>query len=374
VTEIRIDFDFGHPPALVWRALTDRRQLARWFMPSDLQAIQGSKFQLLPDALPGFDGPIAGQVLEVSAERRLVMRWKGEQLHARVAWEIKGKPEGCLLMVSQSGFLGVQGSARRQALVSTYDRLFGERLPAVLDGLAGKGDAVVPRPPRLPEPVRPRGSAGRAPFARWAPRGRQVLAIAAAALLIGLVAALLSSLPSKTSAPAEAVATGSGGQPAGFASATVAPATASGVTQRPPAASPPASARTSAPPATRPPSASPRTERATTPAPRPAALAARYRTVSTNAVGYRGEVVVENKGGTASGGWTLTITVPALALVTKVEGPQPSLGGAGWTFAGAAVPEGGSARVVFDVVLDLDLLGPKRPLSCNLGGAACAGL
>jgi uncharacterized protein YndB with AHSA1/START domain len=363
VTEIRVDFDFGHPPALVWRALTDRRQLARWFMPSDLQPIQGSKFQLLPDALPGFDGPIAGQVLEVSAERRLVMRWKGEQLHARVAWELKGTPEGCLLMVSQSGFLGVQGSARRQALVSTYDRLFGERLPAVLDGLAGNGDAVVPRPPRLPEPVRPR-----------ADRRRQVLAIAAAALLIGLAAALLSSLPSKTSAPAEAGATGSSGQPAGFASATVASTTTSAATQRPPTASPSASASTSAPPATRPPSASPRTERATTPAPPPAALAARYRTISSNAVGYRGEVVVENKGGTASGGWTLTITVPALALVTKVEGPQPSLGGSGWTFDGAAVPKGGSARVVFDVVLDLDLLGPKRPLSCNLGGTACAGL
>ncbi|MGN9912091.1 SRPBCC domain-containing protein [Phytohabitans sp. LJ34] len=362
MTEIRIDFDFGHPPALVWRALTERRLLARWFMPADFQPIQGSKFQLLPDALPGFDGPIAGQVLEVSAERRLVMRWKGEQLHARVAWELKPKPEGCLLMVSQSGFLGVRGSARRQALVSTYDRLFGERLPAVLDGLAGKGDPVVPGAPRLPAPVVARPH-----------RRRQVLAIVAAALLIGLVAALLANLPSKTSAPAEAVATGSSGQPAAYASATVTAATATGATQRPPTASPsPSVSATTRRPATTPPVTRRATTEATAAA--PAALAASYRTVSTNALGYRGEVVVENKGGTASGGWTLTITVPALSLVTKVEGPQPSLGGSGWAFNGAAVPAGGSARVVFDVVLDLPLVSPQRPLSCKVGATACAGL
>lgn len=361
MTEIRIDFDFGHPPALVWRALTERRQLARWFMPGDLQPIQGSKFQLLPDALPGFDGPIAGQVLEVSAERRLVMRWKGEQLHARVAWELKAKPEGCLLMVSQSGFLGVQGSARRQALVSTYDRLFGERLPAVLDGLAGKGDPAVPGAPRLPAPVVARPH-----------RRRQVLAIVAAALLIGLVAALLANLPSETSAPAEAVATGTSGQPAAYASATVTAATATGATQRPPTASPSPSASATRRPASTPPA----TPRATTEATAatPAALVASYRTVSTNALGYRGEVVVENKGGTTSGGWRLTITVPALSLVTKVEGPQPSVGGSGWAFNGAAVPAGGSARVVFDVVLDLPLVSPQRPLSCKVGGTACAGL
>jgi len=364
VTEIRVDFDFGHPPALVWRALTERRQLSRWFMASDLQPIQGSKFQLLPDGLPGFDGPIAGQVLEVSAERRLVMRWKGEQLHTRVGWELKARPEGCLLMVSQSGFLGVRGSARRQALVATYDRLFGERLPAVLDGLAGKGDPVVPRPPRPPAPLPPRPD-----------RRRQVLALAAAAILIGLVAALLANLPSKTRAPAGAVATGSSGQPAAFASATVASATAAPASQAPPSVSPSATPSAGAPATTRPPSGSPRIERTTAPGAAPAALAARYKTLSaTPLVSYRGEVVVQNSGGTASKAWTLTITVPALAVVTGLTGPRSIPGGAAWTFSGGAVPAGGSARVVFDVLLNLQLGDQQQPLACQLDGAACAGL
>ncbi|MFC0529210.1 SRPBCC domain-containing protein [Phytohabitans kaempferiae] len=366
MTEIRIDVDFGHPPALVWRALTERRQLARWFIPGDLQPIQGSQFQLLPEALPGFDGPIAGQVLEVSAERRLVMRWKGEQLHARVTWELKPTADGCLLMVSQSGFLGVRGSARRQALVSTYDRLFGERLPAVLDGLAGKGDAVVPRPPRVAPPAPPPPD-----------RRRQLLAIVATATLIGLVAALVANLPSETSVPAEAGASESGGRPSGFASATVGavPTTAAGATtQSPPtpsrSATPSATATTPPAPST-PARTSPTTTEAT--APEPAELAGRYRTLATNLLGYRGEVVVENAGGTASGDWAVTITVPVLALVSGVEGPRPKQSGTSWTFSGSGVPPGGSARVVFDVTLDT-LLGNQRPLSCQVSGAACTGL
>jgi uncharacterized protein YndB with AHSA1/START domain len=363
VTEIRIDFDFGHPPALVWRALTDRRQLSRWFMPGDLEPIRGSKFQLLPDALPGFDGPVAGQVLEVEAGRRLVMRWKGEQLHARVSWELRAKPQGCLLMVSQSGFLGVRGSARRQALVSTYDRLFGERLPAVLDGLAGKGDAVLPRPPRLPEPVPPRSHH----------RRRQLLAIVAAALLIGLVATLLANLPAETGAPAEALATTSSDQPAALSSAVSVSAPAIDATPGPPSASPSSSVSSAT---TRPPTTPRVTRNATSEATAaaPAALAARYRTVEARPLGgYRGEVVVSNTGGSRSGGWTVTITVPLLALVTGVEGPPPRLNGTAWTFSGAALPPGGSARVVFDVALDI-LDGQQRPLSCDVGGTACAGL
>lgn len=361
MTEIRIDFDFGHPPALVWRALTERAQLGRWFMPGDLQPVQGSTFQLLPDALPGFDGPIAGQVVEVSAERRLVMRWKGEQLHARVTWELRAKPEGCLLMVSQSGFLGVHGSARRQALVSTYDRLFGERLPAVLDGLAGKGDPVVPRAPRLPAPVVSRPH-----------RRRQILAIVAAALLIGLVATLLANLPAETSAPAEAVATGSSGQPAAYASATVTAATATGATAGPPTASPSPSVPASTRPPTTPPATRPATAEATAAA--PAVLAARYKTLSTTLVSYRGEVVVQNTGGTASQTWTLTITVPLVAVVSGMAGPRSATGGAAWTFTGRVLPAGGSERVVFDVVLDLPLGSQQRPLSCQIGATACAGL
>ncbi|BCB79718.1 hypothetical protein GCM10022251_40480 [Phytohabitans flavus] len=365
MTEIRIDFDFGHPPAIVWRALTERRQLTRWFIPGDLEPIQGSQFQLLPESLPGFDGPISGQVLEVSAERRLVMRWKGEQLHARVTWELKPRPEGCLLMVSQSGFLGVRGSVRRQALVSTYDRLFGERLPAVLDGLVGKGDAVVPRPPRLAEPVAPKPD-----------RRKQLLAIGAAALLIGMVAALFANLPSETSTPAEARASETSGAPAAFTSTTVASSytTAIDATQRPPSASP--SATPSAPtrsPTTRPPSPSPRAERTTAAAPSPAALSASYSTVSSDQLlSYRGQVVVRNTGGAKSDGWTLTITVPLPAIVNRVEGPQPRPSGTAWTFSGSSVPGGGSARVVFEVALNV--LGPAQPLSCQVDGEDCAGL
>jgi uncharacterized protein YndB with AHSA1/START domain len=358
VTEIRIDVDFGHPPDLVWRALTDRRLLARWFMLTDLEPIQGGRFQLIPEALPGFDGPIDGELTELVPTTRLAMRWQGEQLHSRVVWELTRTPDGCHLAITQSGFLGIRGSSRRRALISTYQQLFGVRLVAVLDALARGGEPVAPPPPRLAPEVAPGSD-----------RRRQLLVVVAAALLIALVGVLVSNLPSETSDPAAAETTRVG-SPVASDTATTAPA--AGSTRRPPTPSPSASA---APTTAGPAAASPTPPAATgaTPA-APAKLSARYATRSTGplSLSYRGEISVQNSGGTASAAWTITIAVPLLAAVTGVDGPRPSQQGTAVTFSGGSIAAGGSARAVFDVALNA--LGPTQPLRCDIDGTPCAGL
>ncbi|GFJ91546.1 SRPBCC family protein [Phytohabitans rumicis] len=187
MSEIRLDVDLRHPPDVVWQALTEQPLLARWFMLTDLSPEAGSRFQLLPEDLPGLPNAVDGEVIEAIPARRLAMRWQGEQLHSKVIWELAPTPAGCRLVVTQTGFLGLRGSARRRALVSTYKRLFEVRLPAVLDGV------VPPSPPRL---------AGVAPAGP--DRRRQLLAVLAAALLVALVGALVANLPAKTSEPAVA--------------------------------------------------------------------------------------------------------------------------------------------------------------------------
>jgi uncharacterized protein YndB with AHSA1/START domain len=356
VTEIRIDVDFGHGPDLVWRTLTDRRLLSRWFMLTDLEPVQGSRFQLIPEALPGFDGPIDGDLTDLVPARRVGMRWRGEQLHARVTWALTPTPDGCRLTVTQSGFLGVRGTARRRELLSTYHHLFGVRLLAVLDALA-RGDEPVALPPPPP-------ATGAAPRHG---RRRQILAVAAAALLIALVGVLVSNLPSETSEPAAAGTTGAGSPVASHGPTSAPAATA---TRRPPGRWPSAPVTTPAPGRTAGPS-TPAATGATLAA--PAELSARYTTVSTALLGYRGEIAVENSGGTAAAGWTVTITVPPLAVVTGVEGPRPSQQGTTVTFSGGSVAVGASTRVVFDVGLNTQL-GSAKPLSCKLDRTPCAGL
>jgi uncharacterized protein YndB with AHSA1/START domain len=155
VTEILIDADFGHPPERVWRALTDRAVLSQWFMRTDLEPYEGRRFRLVPDGLLGLAGPVEGELLEVAAPRRMVMLWRGEQLHSRVTWELVPLPEGCRLRMSHTGFIGVKGSLRRKELQRTYDKMLSERLPRVLDRLAS-GRAVRQEADRAPLPAESR--------------------------------------------------------------------------------------------------------------------------------------------------------------------------------------------------------------------------
>ncbi|MFU8853255.1 SRPBCC family protein [Micromonospora sp. SL1-18] len=43
-TSIAVDQFLAHPPAKVWRALTDSDLLARWLMPNDFGPVPGHRF------------------------------------------------------------------------------------------------------------------------------------------------------------------------------------------------------------------------------------------------------------------------------------------------------------------------------------------
>lgn len=72
-TAVRVDQFFAHPPAKVWRALTDPGLMARWLMPNDFKAEVGHEFTFTtePVAQVGFDGIVYCRVLEIEAEKLL---------------------------------------------------------------------------------------------------------------------------------------------------------------------------------------------------------------------------------------------------------------------------------------------------------------
>jgi len=145
VSEISVDVDLVHPPERVWRALTDRRQLAIWFMETDLEPRPGAVGRAFPSGISGFTGPFDIEVASVAAERLLVMRWRGDQLHAEMRWELEEIDGGTRLRISQSGFLGVNGTLRRRELRRAYQQIFGEELPAMLERTAMADSPAIPR-------------------------------------------------------------------------------------------------------------------------------------------------------------------------------------------------------------------------------------
>ncbi|WP_144122000.1 SRPBCC domain-containing protein [Catellatospora sichuanensis] len=133
MTVLRLEVELPYPVELVWQALTDRRLLGEWFLQTDLMPVPGGVYRAYPGGdLPGFTAPFDMDVIEVVGPTRLALRWRGEQLHADVVWELSTVAGGSRLRVSQTGFLGIAGQVRRAELQRAYATMFEQRLPALL--------------------------------------------------------------------------------------------------------------------------------------------------------------------------------------------------------------------------------------------------
>jgi uncharacterized protein YndB with AHSA1/START domain len=409
VTEILIDVDFGHPPERVWRALTDRSILSEWFMQTDLEPHEGRRFRLLPEGLLGLAGPLEGELVELAAPRRMVMLWRGEQLHSRVTWELVPLPDGCRLRMSHTGFIGVKGSLRRRELQRTYQRMLTERLPRVLDRLATGGvtfsrPAVPPLlavPPLADDPLEPAPAGDgdrtrrRGPIA-WLTalphrRRGQILAAMAAAVLAVATFSVISSLgvPSflppigaaprdwptgspGLAGPSEAVPQPRPASPGPTGQAAGSGASASAVAAEPPPAVP--GPRGAVTPSAGPAPAPEPTDEPPEPAPPPAVRwSASYRTIEASGNRFTGQLTVVNRRGVAASGWSVVVTLPAGADLTTVRrAGTATQAGDTVTFTARNPRMNVGARA--SVVVEFDVIGATAPLACRVDGRPCAGV
>jgi uncharacterized protein YndB with AHSA1/START domain len=95
---LRFERTVKHPPAKVWRAITESEQLAAWF-PAEVQLdlTPGAAMRFtFPDQAP-VDGTSTGEVLEVDPPRLFSFRWKTDVLR----FELSPSGDGCLIRFSQ---------------------------------------------------------------------------------------------------------------------------------------------------------------------------------------------------------------------------------------------------------------------------------
>src|SRR5262245_36026730 len=131
VTAIKVDEFLPHPPARVWRALTDQKALATWFMPGDFQPVAGHRFtfQTQPRPAYGFDGVVHCEVLDVRPERLLRFAWRTSFLDTTVTWTLAAEGRGTRLFVEHAGFdpddpvqqavCGILGSGWRSGVLAS---------------------------------------------------------------------------------------------------------------------------------------------------------------------------------------------------------------------------------------------------------------
>lgn len=101
---IEVDQFLGHPPAKVWRAITEPGLLARWLMPNDIKPVVGHRFHLHADPVPGAGfagGPVPCEVLEIEPERLLKFAW-GD--HWTISLRLEPEGRGTRLLLTHDGF------------------------------------------------------------------------------------------------------------------------------------------------------------------------------------------------------------------------------------------------------------------------------
>ena len=128
-----IERKLSHPPAKVWRALTQGVLIEEWLLKNDFQAVVGHRFNFRSEPHPPWDGIIACEVLTVEPHQRLVYSWGSMGLESIVTWTLTPVEGGVLLRMEQSGFKPDQEQSYRGAMYGW--KHFMDALERVVDKL-----------------------------------------------------------------------------------------------------------------------------------------------------------------------------------------------------------------------------------------------
>jgi len=106
---------FPHPPAKLWRALTESTLLAQWMMNNDFAPVPGHRFQFRADPMPNWNGIVDCEVLVVDPLKSLSYNWGVGGSESGLQWVVlltlTPTDGGTHLRMEQSGFGPDQNAA-----------------------------------------------------------------------------------------------------------------------------------------------------------------------------------------------------------------------------------------------------------------------
>lgn len=144
MSDIRIVREYLHPPAKVWRALTDPTLMALWGMrPEGFSTAAGTRFKLVAKPQPGWRGFVECEVLEAREPSLLRYSWLGGEKGkpTYVTYKLEPHAAGTQLTFEHTGFTGAGGFILAKLMMGPgWKRMLGAAVPAVLADLdeAGK--------------------------------------------------------------------------------------------------------------------------------------------------------------------------------------------------------------------------------------------
>jgi uncharacterized protein YndB with AHSA1/START domain len=128
---------FPHPPAKLWRALTESTLLAQWMMSNDFAPAVGHRFQFRTEPVPKWNGVVDCEVLVVEPLQRLSYNWgvggTAYGMQWVVLWTLTPGEGGTHLRMEQSGFSPNQ-KANYQGAKYGWQKFFAN-LERVIEGM-----------------------------------------------------------------------------------------------------------------------------------------------------------------------------------------------------------------------------------------------
>lgn len=97
---IEVDHWFPHPPAAVWKALTDPALHARWWAAGDVRPLLGHRF----DLDMGQWGKQPCEVVQVEPDRLLKYKFGIGTLDTFITWRLAADGAGTRLKMTHEGF------------------------------------------------------------------------------------------------------------------------------------------------------------------------------------------------------------------------------------------------------------------------------
>ena len=143
MTVIRVVRDYPHPPAKVWRALTDPNLLALWSMRPDGFSLEiGARFKFHGEPNKHWRGYVECEMLEVRAPSLLRSSWVGDDNGQKqfVSYSLEPHAGGTRLALQHSGFNGVGGFLLAKFIMTPgWKKMLDADFPAVLSDLDDTG-------------------------------------------------------------------------------------------------------------------------------------------------------------------------------------------------------------------------------------------
>ncbi|MDR3681013.1 MAG: SRPBCC domain-containing protein [Flavipsychrobacter sp.] len=143
--DIELTWFYPYPAAMVWQCLTEGDLIAEWLMKNDFKPVVGHKFTFTAKPVPGWNGTVFCEVVEIIPLQKISFTWRGGPeagvitMDTKVTWTLNEKENGTELILEHTGFSGLKNFFTSFILENGWKKHIVKRFATTLVKIANHG-------------------------------------------------------------------------------------------------------------------------------------------------------------------------------------------------------------------------------------------